>query len=62
MLACPGASNTSGSGAPGAYKEEFGAAQVSSNLGAELTAAPRHSSRNFVGPGPGRISPFTSKC
>ena len=40
MLACPGASSTSGSGAPGAYKEEFGAVQVSSNLGAELTAAP----------------------
>ena len=49
MLACPGASSTSGSGAPGAYKEEFGAAQVSSNLGAELTAAPlsRHSPSDF---------------
>ena len=41
VLACPGASSMSGTGAPGTYKGEFGAAEVSSNLGAELTAAPR---------------------
>ena len=48
MLACPGASSTSVTGAPGTYKGEFGAAEVSSKLGAELTTAPWRSPRNFV--------------